>query len=62
MRPTQETLEKLQSSFKEALSKNLESDDSILFVTGEVDVKCFNGNMIELSKSEKEELVKRILK
>lgn len=55
-------VEKLKSSFKDALVKNLEPDDNVIFSVGDMELKCFNGNLIELSESERDELVKRFLK
>lgn len=55
-------LGKLQLSVKEALAKNLEPDDNVIFTVGDMELRCFNGNLVELSDSERDELVNRFLK
>jgi hypothetical protein len=57
-----EDQKKIRESFDNALAGNLEKDDRIIFTTGDIEIKCFNGNFIELSEEEREELISKLLK
>lgn len=55
-------MEKIKESFNSALNGNLEKDDRIIYTTGDIEIRCFNGNFIELSEYERNELVAKLLK
>lgn len=53
-------IERVKESFRTSIAKNLEPDDSIVFMIGDFDVKCFNGQLIELTESERNDLIARL--